>query len=135
ILVVFFFVSLSVFCFCIISFSLCFFFVSPFLFFLFFFFLMIRRPPRSTLFPYTTLFRSILPIILPLIAGVFAAFFNAKVHINRPLTKIFTLLNLGVATYITWYVIEHGTVILETGSWVAPYGIILVADPLAVILV
>src|ERR1022692_2523243 len=28
---------------------------------LFFFFLMIRRPPRSTLFPYTTLFRSFLP--------------------------------------------------------------------------
>src|SRR6476646_11169948 len=26
--------------------------------FYFFFFLMIRRPPRSTLFPYTTLFRS-----------------------------------------------------------------------------
>src|SRR5258708_4378459 len=25
-----------------------------------FFFLMIRRPPRSTLFPYTTLFRSVL---------------------------------------------------------------------------
>src|SRR5215216_7100055 len=29
-----------------------------FIFILFFFFLMIRRPPRSTLFPYTTLFRS-----------------------------------------------------------------------------
>src|SRR5574340_1521426 len=27
--------------------------------FSFFFFLMIRRPPRSTLFPYTTLFRSL----------------------------------------------------------------------------
>src|ERR1039457_7410564 len=27
---------------------------------LLFFFLMIRRPPRSTLFPYTTLFRSVL---------------------------------------------------------------------------
>src|SRR6266480_8054112 len=26
--------------------------------FVFFFFLMIRRPPRSTLFPYTTLFRA-----------------------------------------------------------------------------
>src|SRR5207247_9343912 len=36
-----------------------FFFFLHFLFlFLFFFFLMIRRPPRSTLFPYTTLFRS-----------------------------------------------------------------------------
>src|SRR5258708_31653144 len=29
--------------------------------FLYFFFLMIRRPPRSTLFPYTTLFRSTAP--------------------------------------------------------------------------
>src|SRR3712207_9237416 len=28
------------------------------MFYVFFFFLMIRRPPRSTLFPYTTLFRS-----------------------------------------------------------------------------
>src|SRR2546430_15642456 len=36
--------------------------------FMFFFFLMIRRPPRSTLFPYTTLFRS-LPARLPA-AGV-----------------------------------------------------------------
>src|SRR6266702_5956484 len=31
---------------------------SPATDFLIFFFLMIRRPPRSTLFPYTTLFRS-----------------------------------------------------------------------------
>src|SRR2546422_4924085 len=31
----------------------------------FFFFLMIRRPPRSTLFPYTTLFRSLVSVELP----------------------------------------------------------------------
>src|SRR3989449_10857223 len=30
---------------------------------MFFFFLMIRRPPRSTLFPYTTLFRSQLELV------------------------------------------------------------------------
>src|SRR6266542_5279931 len=29
-----------------------------------FFFLMIRRPPRSTLFPYTTLFRSLVEVAL-----------------------------------------------------------------------
>src|SRR2546422_6787839 len=40
-----------------IFFSLCRLFRVDFIFF----FLMIRRPPRSTLFPYTTLFRSILP--------------------------------------------------------------------------
>src|SRR6266478_7585061 len=38
-----------------------FYFFSIFLFFFFFFFfLMLRRPPGSTLFPYTTLFRSFL---------------------------------------------------------------------------
>src|SRR5260370_28381675 len=31
---------------------------------MFFFFLMIRRPPRSTLFPYTTLFRSVPNVFL-----------------------------------------------------------------------
>src|SRR3712207_9218422 len=41
--------------------QLCLFFV--------FFFLMIRRPPRSTLFPYTTLFRSIMREI-PGVIGV-----------------------------------------------------------------
>src|SRR2546422_8407453 len=35
------------------------FYASPFTISLLFFFLMIRRPPRSTLFPYTTLFRSV----------------------------------------------------------------------------
>src|SRR5206468_10678797 len=44
-----------VFCFFVFSF---FFYSFFFFFFFFFFFLMIRRPPRSTLFPYTTLFRS-----------------------------------------------------------------------------
>src|SRR5260221_14668046 len=32
---------------------------------IYFFFLMIRRPPRSTLFPYTTLFRSTSPAQAP----------------------------------------------------------------------
>src|SRR2546422_10400360 len=35
----------------------------------FFFFLMIRRPPRSTLFPYTTLFRSILLLPRQIVSG------------------------------------------------------------------
>src|SRR5256885_11839746 len=42
----------------------------------FFFFLMIRRPPRSTLFPYTTLFRSFAevtissPALIPLVTTI-----------------------------------------------------------------
>src|SRR6202021_3230013 len=44
---------------------------------LFFFFLMIRRPPRSTLFPYTTLFRS--RAVVPLRAS-----FAARCHYAPP---------------------------------------------------
>src|SRR3989442_6344547 len=43
---------------------------------LFFFFLMIRRPPRSTLFPYTTLFRS--TFWLPLDVGATARRLNTR---------------------------------------------------------
>src|SRR2546422_7963575 len=35
----------------------------------FFFFLMIRRPPRSTLFPYTTLFRSCAALVRAIRSG------------------------------------------------------------------
>src|SRR5690348_18219932 len=42
---------------------------------MFFFFLMIRRPPRSTLFPYTTLFRSRINVVLTWFAKL-----KQKVH-------------------------------------------------------
>src|SRR5260221_11165069 len=38
-----------------------------------FFFLMIRRPPRSTLFPYTTLFRSAVASLGHVAEGVYSA--------------------------------------------------------------
>src|SRR2546430_17107631 len=44
---------------------------------IFFFFLMIRRPPRSTLFPYTTLFRSGW-LATPLQALVLSPFMSQK---------------------------------------------------------
>src|SRR2546425_11094073 len=46
----------------------------------FFFFLMIRRPPRSTLFPYTTLFRSLVCV------AVF--FIDGKLRIDDPVGAI-----------------------------------------------
>src|SRR5436309_12413840 len=47
----------------------------------FFFFLMIRRPPRSTLFPYTTLFRSLDGRAVALVIRV--ANDHVDVHIAR----------------------------------------------------
>src|SRR5438270_4031987 len=56
--------------------------------FCFFFFLMIRRPPRSTLFPYTTLFRSNL-----LLLGKIGVFHNRRNASSRLLLLISKHLN------------------------------------------
>src|SRR2546427_1010222 len=55
----------------------------------FFFFLMIRRPPRSTLFPYTTLFRSQRqPCIAHQAHGVVVAPYLLAVDIDRKSTRL-----------------------------------------------
>src|SRR2546430_6468068 len=49
-----------------------------------FFFLMIRRPPRSTLFPYTTLFRSLQPrSVLRIVGGEYFATMGITVITGR----------------------------------------------------
>ncbi|WP_010650980.1 Na+/H+ antiporter subunit D [Oceanobacillus massiliensis] len=78
---------------------------------------------------------AVLPILIPLISAVILIFFNSKVNVSRMLTKIFSVVSLGASVYIAWQVIEHGTIVLETGGWVAPYGIVLVLDSLAAVLV
>src|SRR5947209_12608773 len=64
--------------------------LNPALALVFFFFLMIRRPPRSTLFPYTTLFRS------DVVGGVVTLHNFAKKPMNhgfRPVDRKSTRLN------------------------------------------
>src|SRR3712207_8138409 len=51
-----------------------------------FFFLMIRRPPRSTLFPYTTLFRSKARMLPPIARGEAKACFG----VTEPTTGLDT---------------------------------------------
>src|SRR5258705_2110441 len=48
-----------------------------------YFFLMIRRPPRSTLFPYTTLFRS-----LPQVSASLAALFRRQDFTNLSFERL-----------------------------------------------
>src|SRR5690242_21260100 len=60
------------------------------------FFLMIRPPPRSTLFPYTTLFRSFLQITRRLFLNEWEAFKKviSRRNIRRRITIPLTLSNL-----------------------------------------
>src|SRR5699024_10015499 len=48
---------------------------------------------------------------------------------------IFIVINLMSVIYITYIIFNGNPIILETGSWEAPYGIIFVADSLSIVLV
>src|SRR5256885_8661309 len=62
----------------------------------FFFFLMIRRPPRSTLFPYTTLFRSMWGYVRGGMGGISDALAaaararGAEIRTSSPVARILT---------------------------------------------
>src|SRR5260370_25839997 len=73
--------------------------------FFLFFFLMIRRPPRSTLFPYTTLFRSILA---------------CRSSCSRTLNPWRSMTSLSVSTGVLLSGTAQGARVLVTGQAVGP---------------
>src|SRR5574344_3022671 len=86
--------------------------------FLFFFFLMIRRPPRSTLFPYTTLFRS--PNI-SYKAALDLAENGAKV-LYAPTVKPAMEAGIAIKILNTFDPANHGTIVggkaaVKEGEW------------------
>src|SRR3989441_7914182 len=97
----------------------------PLLSFLFFFFLMIRRPPRSTLFPYTTLFRS--PN-----AGTSAPAGSTSILRSPP---VMSLTFLAKSSAYSWKMSFCGPVLcqrIEIGPWaLATIGKPSVAAPVA----
>lgn len=78
---------------------------------------------------------AILPIILPLFAGIVLAFTNKNVGLSRSLAKVFALTYLVITVFIAYLVYKDGSIILETGDWSAPYGIIFIADVFSITLV
>ncbi|GAA0295411.1 multicomponent Na+:H+ antiporter subunit D [Gracilibacillus halotolerans] len=77
---------------------------------------------------------AILPILLPLVAAVLVAFFPKKLKAVRLVSQIWMIVQTVIIAFITWYVLDNGTIVLESGDWVAPYGIVIVADSLSIIL-
>ncbi|MFD1736652.1 Na+/H+ antiporter subunit D [Bacillus salitolerans] len=78
---------------------------------------------------------AILPVLLPVIAGIFSAFYHKKQTIARGITLFFSTVQCLIIFWLVYEVFVHGPIILETGDWKAPYGIIIVADELAILLV
>jgi multicomponent Na+:H+ antiporter subunit D len=78
---------------------------------------------------------AILPVLLPLLTGAILLFFSKKVIVQRVISVISSLIGISFAIYLVATVASNGPQPLNVGSWEAPFGITIVADMLASLLV
>lgn len=76
-----------------------------------------------------------LPVLLPLFTGIILIFFAKKIMIQRGISFISSLIGIAISIYLVISVSKHGILTLGVGSWDAPFGIVIVADMLASLLV
>lgn len=77
----------------------------------------------------------IYPIILPLLTGMALVFFRENIRFQQWVSALSMIVLIGISAYTIHHVSQEGILVLELGGWSAPYGIVLVGDMLAVILV
>ncbi|URN96491.1 MAG: Na+/H+ antiporter subunit D [Candidatus Pristimantibacillus lignocellulolyticus] len=77
----------------------------------------------------------IYPILIPLLMAMVLVFFRENIKLQQWLTGISVLVVIAISAFTVYHVSEQGIVVLELGGWSAPYGIVLVGDMLAVLLV
>ncbi len=77
----------------------------------------------------------IFPLLIPLVAAVLQIFGRSHIRFQRIVGAVSMLLCVGIAVVLVGEVHMSGIQILPMGGWVAPYGIVLVADMFAALLV
>lgn len=77
----------------------------------------------------------ILPIVIPFLAGIILIFFNKNIKVQKLISAFASLLAIVVSGMIVHTVHVNGIQSLAIGNWEAPYGIVLVADMYASLLV
>lgn len=77
----------------------------------------------------------IIPILIPLITGIVLLFFRQQIFWQRTLSMVSFIAMLIVSLFLVHQVSTEGIQTLQLGGWEPPYGIILVADMFAVLLV
>lgn len=83
----------------------------------------------------TTNILTMLPIILPFVAGVIMLFIGKRPVPHRMVSAVAGLLIVGVAAFNVYYVYGNGTMITFVSNWSAPFGISVVYDMVAALLV
>ncbi|WP_022834537.1 proton-conducting transporter transmembrane domain-containing protein [Salisaeta longa] len=73
----------------------------------------------------------VLPVIVPMITGIIALLLRNHLTAQRVVSVLGTVVLAGVSGTILWRVMTSGIQAVQMGSWPAPFGITLVADPLS----
>ncbi|MYM63142.1 monovalent cation/H+ antiporter subunit D [Pseudomaricurvus sp. HS19] len=78
----------------------------------------------------------VLPLLIPLLGGILLLLPPLADDRNRQriMGTVLALLQLIVAVYLLWTVHQHGSRVYAMGDWQPPFGILLVADRLATLL-
>ncbi|UJL44910.1 Na+/H+ antiporter subunit D [Virgibacillus sp. NKC19-16] len=76
----------------------------------------------------------ILPVLLPFITGAILILFYKRIGVQRFLSSVSAVGMLVLAIYLAYHVYQQGIVVLELGNWPAPFGIVMVADIFATIM-
>src|SRR5690625_3257895 len=76
----------------------------------------------------------ILPVLIPFLVGTLLIFFAKNSKVQRIISGITVLVHVRVAIYRAVIAFQQGSVELEAGNWTAPYGIVLVLDNLAALM-
>jgi multicomponent Na+:H+ antiporter subunit D len=77
----------------------------------------------------------ILPILIPFLTGIILIFFRNQIGLQRWISGVSVLLSTTIAGFLVYSISVQGIQTLRLGGWEPPYGIILVADMFAALLV
>lgn len=77
----------------------------------------------------------VLPILIPLTAGALSLALWRSVRLQRIIAVVATGLLLAAGIWLLRSTIEQGFLVVEMGSWPAPFGIVLVSDVFSAIMI
>src|SRR5699024_1213872 len=77
----------------------------------------------------------ILPIMIPFIIGYILCIFAKHYRIQRVISGFTSVVMLVLSIYLAMVVYRDGVIVFESGNWEAPFGIVLVADLLATLMI
>ena len=76
-----------------------------------------------------------LPILIPLLAGALSVALWRSVRYQRILAVLSTVLLLAASVWLLNSTVDQGFLVMEMGSWPAPFSIVFVADILSAIMI